>query len=129
MPARSASAYVVPTAGRTLEATEVRDFLARQLPEFMVPSAFIGMTELPLNSNGKLDRAALPMPSPENALGVASFRAPQSPIEIQVAAILAELLHVEKVSLDDNFFLLGGHSLMGAQLILRVRQRFGADLT
>lgn len=112
-----------------LDSAELRDFLARQLPDFMIPSAFVGLDELPLNANGKLDRAALPEPSPENILCVSNFRAPESPIEVQVAAILSELLHVARVGLDDNFFLLGGHSLLGAQLILRVRQRFGVELT
>jgi amino acid adenylation domain-containing protein len=112
-----------------IDSAELREFLSHQLPDFMVPSVFVAVDQLPLNSNGKLDRAALPEPSPENLLGVSGFRAPQSPIEIHVAAILAELLRIPRVGLDDNFFLLGGHSLLGAQLILRVRERFGVDLT
>ncbi len=83
------------------------------------------MDALPLNSNGKLDRAALPTPSQEQAQGEAVYHAPQSPLEQQVAAIASELLQLERVSLDDNFFLLGGHSLLGTQLVLRVRERFG----
>ncbi len=121
--------YVVLNDGPAIEASELRDFLSRQLPVFMVPSVFARLRELPLNSNGKLDRAALPLPSEQNALGSAVFRAPESPIEIQVASILSELLRVERVSLDDHFPQLGDHSLLRAQLILRVRQRFGVDLT
>jgi amino acid adenylation domain-containing protein len=119
--------YVVLNDGPALEASDLRDFLSRQLPEFMVPSVFVQLRALPLDSSGKLDRAALPAPSEANALG-ATFRAPESLIEIQVASILAELLRVERVSLDDNSFLLGEHSVLGAQLVLRVRQRFGVDL-
>ncbi len=126
------AAYVVLNEvgnnGPALEASELYDFLSRQLPQFMVPSLFAQLSELPLNSNGKLDRAALPLPSEGNALGSEAFRAPESPVEIRVAAILSELLGIERVSLDDNFLLLGGHSL-GAKLILRVHQRFGVDLT
>jgi amino acid adenylation domain-containing protein len=127
------AAYVVAadrnTSALPLTDVELRKFLAHRLPDFMVPSVFVGVRELPLTSSGKLDRAALPQPSPENTLAPSHFRAPRSPIEIQIAAILSELLHVERVGLDDNFFLLGGHSLMGAQLILRVRERFGVELS
>ena len=122
------AAYVVLNDGPALEASELRDFLSRQLPEFMLPSVFVQLRALPLDSSGKLDRAALPTPSETNALGTAAFRAPESLIEIQVASILAELLRVERVGLDDNSFLLGEHSVLGAQLVLRVRQRFGVDL-
>jgi amino acid adenylation domain-containing protein len=126
---RLAAYVVVDHSAGSVDSAELREFLAHQLPDFMVPAVFVAVDQLPLNSNGKLDRAALPEPSPENMLGVSGFRAPQSPIEVHVAAILAELLRIQRVGLDDNFFLLGGHSLLGAQLILRVRERFGVDLT
>ena len=123
------AAYVVVKDGPALEASELRDSLSKQLPEFMVPSVFAQLRELPLDANGKLDRAALPLPQAENALGSAAFRAPESLIEIQVASILAQLLRVERVGRDDNSFLLGEHSVLGAQLVLQVRKRFGVDLT
>ncbi len=123
------AAYVVPAGDAILQASELREFLSHQLPEFMIPSVFVGIDELPLTSSGKLDPAALPEPSSENLLGTQPFRAPESPIEIRIAAILIELLNVERVGLDDNFFLLGGHSLLGAQLILRVRQQFGIEIS
>jgi amino acid adenylation domain-containing protein len=125
-------AYVVARsqpASLPLDSTELRDFLARQLPDFMIPSAFVDLDELPLNANGKLDRSALPEPSAERMAGASAFRAPESRIEIQVAAILSELLHVNRVGLDDNVYLLSGHSLLRAQLIMRVRQMYGIDLT
>jgi len=121
-------AYIVP-AGQAPRSSELREFLARVLPEYMIPSAFVKLAALPLTSNGKLDRAALPAPSAENALDTTAYRAPESPVEIQMASILAELLHVERVGLDDNFFLLGGHSLLGTQLVLRAKDRFGVTLT
>jgi acyl-CoA synthetase (AMP-forming)/AMP-acid ligase II len=75
------ASYVVPREGPAIELGELYEYLACQFPAFMVPSAFVGMRELPLNSNGKLDRSALPMPAPENILGSSGFRAAQSRIE------------------------------------------------
>jgi amino acid adenylation domain-containing protein len=128
------AAYVVVDqstgeAGSRLESAELRDFLAHRLPEFMIPAVFVTVAQLPLDTNGKLDREALPAPSSGNLLGVAGFRAPQRPVEIQIAAILCELLRGARVGLDDNFLLLGDYSVLGAQLSLRVRERFGVDLT
>ncbi len=122
-------AYVVPVSGASPSSTDLREFLGRRLPEYMIPSAFIRMASLPLNSSGKLDREALPAPAPENTLGQSNFRAPESVIEVHLAKIITELLHIPRVGLDDNFFLLGGHSLLGAQVVLRARERFGVVLT
>jgi acyl carrier protein len=126
---RQLAAYIVPAAGATPLSSELREFLGRELPEYMIPSIFVSIAALPLTSNGKLDLAALPEPSSENALDTMAYRAPESPVEVQMASILAELLHVERVGLDDDFFLLGGHSLLGTQLVLRARERFGVMLT
>ena len=122
------AAYIVPVAGETPRSNELREFLSRELPDYMIPSAFVRMTELPLSSNGKLDRTALPMPSSENGFDTASYHAAESPVEIQLAEILAQLLGLDRVGREDNFFLLGGQSLLGAQLIVRVRERFGVQL-
>jgi amino acid adenylation domain-containing protein len=122
-------AYVVAQKGSSPSASELREFLSARLPEYMVPSAFVRLKALPLNSNGKLDREALPEPSQQNLPSAGAFRAAESPVEIRIAGILADLLKVERVGLDDNFFLMGGHSLLGTQLILRIRERFGVDLT
>jgi acyl carrier protein len=121
-------AYFVPRRGKSPSATELREFLSTRLPDYMVPSAFVRLNELPLNTNGKLDREALPDPAREQRAETA-YRTPESPVEIRIAGILGELLKVERVGLDDNFFLLGGHSLLGAQLILRIRERFGVELS
>jgi amino acid adenylation domain-containing protein len=126
---RQLAAYVVPVAGQRPKSSELREFLAKELPEYMIPASFVRMASLPLTTNGKLDRAALPEPSAANALDKTMFRAPESPIEIQIAAILGDLLHVTNVGLDDNFFLLGGHSLLGTQLVLKAKERFGVALT
>jgi amino acid adenylation domain-containing protein len=121
-------AYVVP-GKEAPRSYELREFLSRELPEYMIPSCFVRIAALPLTANGKLDRAALPGPTAENALDTTPYRAPESPIEKQIAEILAGLLHVDRVGLEDNFFLLGGHSLLGTQLVLRARERFGVTLT
>jgi amino acid adenylation domain-containing protein len=126
--AKQLVAYVVP-AGQAPKSSELRDFLSRELPEYMVPSTFVRLDALPLTPNGKLDRAALPEPASANSLDKIQYRAPESPIAMQMASILAELLHIDKVGLDDNFFMLGGHSLLGTQLVLRAKDKFGVTLT
>ena len=126
---RQLAAYIVPAAGEAPRSSELREFLGRELPEYMIPSIFVSIATLPLTSNGKLNLSALPVPSAGNALDTTEYRAPESSIEMQMASILAELLHVERVGLDDNFFLLGGHSLLGTQLVLRAKERFGVTLT
>ena len=126
---RQLAAYIVPAPGQAPMSGELRGFLAGEIPEYMIPASFVRMDALPLTPNGKLDRAALPLPSADNALDKIAFRAPESAVEIQMAAVLAELLHMDRVGLDDNFFLLGGHSLLGTQLVLRARKTFGITLT
>jgi acyl carrier protein len=122
-------AYIGPGPDAPPSSAELREFVARRLPEYMVPSVFVRIHQWPLTSSGKINRAALPEPSPDNLLGQADFRPPLSPIQVQVAGILSELLRVDRVGLDDNFFLLGGHSLLGAQVLLRIRQKFGVEMT
>jgi amino acid adenylation domain-containing protein len=121
-------AYVVPSSAK-LKPSELRSFLSNHLPEYMLPSAFVQLVEMPLSVNGKLDRLALPKPTAENILDDDSFEAPQSPVEKHLASFLATLLGVQQVGREDNFFTLGGHSLMGAQLIAKVRGTFGVDLS
>ena len=83
---------------------------------------------LPLTTNGKLDRKSLPAPDEENRLVDDVFIAPRTPIEQRVAGILCALFKVKEVGVNDNFFLLGGHSLLGAQLLTKIRNTFGVDL-
>ena len=121
-------AYVVPASEGRLKPSQLRSFLTNSLPDHMLPSAFVQLAEMPLSINGKVDRLALPNPSPENILDDDFFEAPQSPVEEHLASFLATLVGVQQVGREDNFFTLGGHSLMGAQLIAKVRATFGVDL-
>lgn len=123
------AAYLVPLQDAKLNVTELRAFLGEHLPDYMVPSTFVKLAHLPTSAHGKIDRAALPAPTTENVLSDDPFEAPESKIEQWLASFLTGLLRVSRVSRTDNFFNLGGHSLMGAQLIAKVQQRFGVELT
>lgn len=122
------AAYLVMRNDTIPAAAEVRGFLQNELPEYMVPSILVCLDALPLTANGKLDRAALPDPNPENTLRDDPFRAPRTPIEERLAKIVTTLLSLNEVSVNDNFFLLGGHSLLGTQLIAKIRGAFGVEL-
>jgi amino acid adenylation domain-containing protein len=122
-------AYVVPAPQKTPRAGELRDFLAARLPNYMLPTTYVRIASLPLTANGKLDKSALPSPSQANTLASTCYRAPSSAVESRIAEIVEALLGVEGVGIEDNFFLLGGHSLLGTQLVLRLRDAFGAELT
>lgn len=121
-------AYVVTKNDSQPAASELRLFLENELPQFMVPSVFVRLEALPLTQNGKVDRAGLPAPTAENTLGDEVFTAPRTPVEERLAAMLTALLKLEQVSVHDNFFMLGGHSLLGTQLISQIRGAFGVEL-
>ncbi|MEV5427836.1 non-ribosomal peptide synthase/polyketide synthase [Streptomyces sp. NPDC052701] len=112
--------YVVPAAGARVEPEEVRRELGRTLPDYMVPSTVVVLPALPLNPNGKLDRGRLPDPGP--AGHTARHVPPRTPTERTLAAIWAEVLHVERVGADDNFFALGGDSILSIQVVAQARQ-------
>ena len=95
----------------------------------MLPAVFVRLASLPLTTSGKLDKAALPEPAADNSLDPVGSRAPSTPTERRLARIVADLLRTESVGADDHFFLMGGHSLLGTQLVLRAREAFGIDLT
>lgn len=122
------TAYITMRNGSTPSAAELRDFLKTSLPDYMLPSLFAKLERLPLTANGKVDRAALPEPTIENTLRDDDFIAPRSPVETRLAKILCALLNLSEVSVNDNFFLLGGHSLLGTQLIAKIRSAFGVDM-
>ncbi len=113
-------AYIVPHAGAAHEMTELRRFLQVELPEYMVASAFVILEALPLSSNGKIDRKALPAPGPGQLDPVVEYAAPRNPVEEMLARVWAEVLELERVGVHDNFFDLGGHSLQSVQLVARL---------
>ncbi|WP_390625552.1 MULTISPECIES: non-ribosomal peptide synthetase [Calothrix] len=119
-------AYIVAKE-QSPTATELRQYLKAQLPEYMVPSAFVMLESLPLTSNGKIDRKALPTPESYSA-STKKYIAPRNPIEELLAQIWSQVLKVERVSIDDNFFELGGHSLLATQLLSRIRTSFKVEL-
>ncbi|HLX08013.1 MAG TPA: condensation domain-containing protein, partial [Thermoanaerobaculia bacterium] len=123
-------AYVVPSAaGVPGEALAVlipalRAHLAQSLPEYMVPTAWVGLASVPLTPNGKVDRKALPKVEEQ----ARPYVAPATPVEEWLAALWADILGRSRVGADDNFFELGGHSLTATQLMARVREAFGMEL-
>lgn len=123
------AAYLTTTNCITPTAGELREFLRASLPDYMLPSLFVKIEALPVTANGKIDRTALPEPAIENTLRDEAYVAPQSPIEKRLAEIVRALLHLASVSVNDNFFLLGGHSLLGTQLIVKIRSAFSVDLS
>ncbi len=120
-------AYLAPAQGEKPNEDALREHLKRSLPEFMVPSAFVQLSSFPLTPNGKVDRKALPAPE-AGAIAAVSYVAPRTPTEERVAAIWADVLHLERVSVDSDFFALGGHSLLAAQVISRLRQAFEIEI-
>ncbi|WP_172381755.1 non-ribosomal peptide synthetase [Streptomyces sp. MNP-20] len=112
--------YVVPAPGKRVDPDAVRRELGRALPDYLVPAVVVGLSALPLNPNGKLDRDRLPDPGP---LGrTARHVPPRTPTERLLAGIWADVLHVERVGADDNFFALGGDSILSIQVVARARQ-------
>jgi acyl carrier protein len=121
-------AYMVSKAGSERDEKSLRELIRRRLPESMEPAAFVWLQSLPLTANGKVDRAALPAPSTEDRRREGEFIAARTPVEEALSRIIAEVLGMPRVSVEDDFFALGGHSLLGAQVVARVRGEFGAEL-
>ncbi len=121
-------AYVVPDSADALTTGALREQLSSRLPDYMIPSAFVELASIPTTGNGKVDRAGLPAPTTANMLRDAAYVAPETLVEKRLAELIAPLLHVDRVGTNDNFFLLGGHSLLGTQLLTRIGQSFGVDL-
>ncbi|MGD2146471.1 MAG: amino acid adenylation domain-containing protein [Anaerolineae bacterium] len=121
-------AYVVPKQKPAPSIRELRGFLGRKLPDYMVPSHFVELDRIPLTPNGKVDRRALPAPEPKRPdLGV-GYVAPRSSVEERLAQIWKDVLGLERVGVNDNFFELGGHSLLATRVMSRVRETMNAEL-
>jgi amino acid adenylation domain-containing protein/non-ribosomal peptide synthase protein (TIGR01720 family) len=120
-------AYIVPQQHITPTVSVLRSFLKEKLPDYMVPSAIVILKSLPLSSNGKIDRRALP--EPEARTGIEnSLVAPRTPIEEKLAQIWEQVLRVEQIGIHDNFFELGGDSILSIQIISRAKVA-GIELT
>ena len=125
---RSLVAYVTARNNALLVGRELRKALQERLPQYMVPSSFVVLDELPLTAHGKIDRSALPAPHLTNLKLEKSKVAPRSAVEQVVANIWQQVLNGEPVSIHENFFELGGHSLLAMQVASRVREDLGIDL-
>jgi amino acid adenylation domain-containing protein len=119
-------AYVV--ANEQPAAGELRAYLKQTLPDYMIPSVFLTLNSLPLNSSGKIDRRALPAPDAEHFATDRPWIAPRTSVEELLAKIWCEVLGVEKAGVEDNFFELGGHSLLMAQVMTRVRDSLQLEI-
>jgi amino acid adenylation domain-containing protein len=122
-------AYVVPAEGGRPDTEQLRADLAQHLPSYMVPAAFVCLEELPMTPNGKVDRAALPAPTVANTAQPADSARPRNELERVLETIVAELLELDRVGVDEDFFMLGGHSLLGAQLVTRIGDCFGVAMS
>jgi len=120
-------AYVVPQKQQTPVISELRSFLESKLPSYMIPAAFVILEALLLTPNGKVDRKALPAPELTQQSS-SSYVPPTTPIENLLAGIWAEILGIDKVGIDNNFFTLGGHSLIATRVMSRIRQVFQIEL-
>jgi acyl-coenzyme A synthetase/AMP-(fatty) acid ligase/acyl carrier protein len=123
-------AYCVVEGGGQVksETTEVRNYLREVLPDYMVPSSFVFLDRLPMTPTGKVDRRALPAPQPCDLERQRVYVAPRTPTEETIAAIWASVLRLSRVGVEDNFFEMGGHSLLTTQVISRIRQALAVEI-
>jgi acyl carrier protein len=121
-------AYVVPDQTQELTISQLRHFLKKKLPDYMVPSIFIMLDNLPLTPNGKVDHKALPATDGIRPDLAQPFVAPRDPVEKKLADIWAKALGLERVGIHDDFFALGGHSLLATQIVAQLREALQVDL-
>jgi amino acid adenylation domain-containing protein len=120
-------AYFTAANQNSPSAEALREYLKAVLPEYMVPSAFVLVASWPLTTNGKLDRRALPVPGPE-AYASRSYEAPEGELEEMIADIWSELLAIDRIGRSDNFFEIGGHSLLAMQVMTRIQSLLSVDV-
>ncbi|MFF9347891.1 amino acid adenylation domain-containing protein [Streptomyces sp. NPDC014734] len=125
---RALVAYCVPAAGRALGVGALREWCGRTLPGYMVPAAFVFLDRLPLTTSGKTDRAALPAPDGDRSGLETGFVAPRTPAERAVARVWAEALWADEVGAHDDFFELGGDSLVATRAALKLQEEFGLEI-
>ncbi|MEH1765145.1 MAG: amino acid adenylation domain-containing protein [Nostoc sp.] len=121
-------AYVVPHQNSSYTSNQLRSFLEQRLPSHMLPSAFVLLESMPLTVNGKLDRQKLPAPSRERPQLEQAYISPQTDLELLLAGILSDLLKIDRIGIDDNFFDLGGSSISILQVAVRVQKELGIQL-
>jgi amino acid adenylation domain-containing protein len=119
-------AYIVAAPDARPNPSDLREFLAAKLPDYMIPSRFVTVAELPMTANGKLDKSALPATAP---IPAAPAPATNDGVQNRIAAMVAALLEQPAVQPEENFFMIGGHSMLGVQLVARIRDMFGVKLT
>ncbi|WP_160647907.1 non-ribosomal peptide synthetase [Chengkuizengella marina] len=122
------AAYVVAKSVSALSVQEIHSFLNRQVPQYMIPSFFEFMEELPLSANGKVNRKALPEPKQSPSLMKVKYVSPETTTEKVLASLWQELLNIDSISVHDNFFKRGGHSLLATQCIARLRKMLNKDI-
>ena len=115
-------AYVVSAAGSTLNVSEVRAHLSKRLPGYMLPGSFVSLEALPLSPSGKVDRNALPEPEEQRLISEKPFVGPRNDLEQQLVDLWKEILNLERLSINDNFFDLGGDSILGAIFVNRLEK-------
>ena len=128
--------YLVSSGTDHPNRDELADFLGESLPEYLVPTRFVWLDELPLTAHGKIDREALAAldrdatdASVDEIRELPGDEPPRTPIQTAIASVLVELLGIPAIGLNENFFLLGGHSMLGAQLIVRLENLFDVEIT
>jgi amino acid adenylation domain-containing protein len=121
-------AYVIPDVGVEPDIEQLRGLLKTKLPPFMIPSTFVILTAFPVTANGKLDRQALPPPGGSRPELRRTYAPPQTPIQEALASIWGEVLHTDRVGIDDDFFELGGHSLLAIRMLARVHETLGLQV-
>jgi len=122
------AAYYIPAQDRETPPVELREYLRQQLPDYMIPPAFVALSAFPLTPNGKVDRKALPEPKAEDYQSNREYTAPRDATERKLVALWEEVLHMKPVGIKDSFFDLGGQSMVAGRLFARISRTFGKEL-
>jgi amino acid adenylation domain-containing protein/FkbH-like protein len=122
-------AYLVPNNGQPVTSADLYSYLKERLPEYMVPAAFVKLERMPLTSNGKIDRRALPDADVARPEAESAYVAPRTPLEEEVVEAWKEVLGLQRVGVHENFFEIGGHSLLATKVIILLRSRLGINVS